>query len=97
MEWTLYLLKCADGSIYTGITKDLERRLRYHQAGKGAKYMRGRAPFSLQFTYAGLTHRQALQLEYVIRRLNHDEKEALAGYGKHYVVGLLAHMSNNED
>ncbi|MFZ5754131.1 MAG: GIY-YIG nuclease family protein [Bacillota bacterium] len=89
MEWTLYLLKCADGSIYTGITKDLERRLRNHQEGKGAKYTRGRHPFSLHFTYKGLTYRQALQLEYIIRRLPHDKKEDLARYGTDYVLGLL--------
>ena len=43
-EWTVYILQCRDGTLYTGITDDLQRRLRAHQEGKGAKYTRGRGP-----------------------------------------------------
>ncbi len=47
LKWTLYILECADGSLYTGITNDIEKRLAAHIAGKGAKYTRGRAPLKL--------------------------------------------------
>lgn len=55
MHWTVYMLECADGSLYTGITTDLPRRLAAHQVGRGAKYTRGRGPFRLVYreTYAG--------------------------------------------
>ena len=49
MSWTVYILSCADGTLYTGITNDLPRRLAQHEAGRGAKYTRGRGPFSLLY------------------------------------------------
>lgn len=45
--WKLYIIQCADGSLYTGITTDLDRRFAEHESGKGAKYTRGRAPLEL--------------------------------------------------
>jgi predicted GIY-YIG superfamily endonuclease len=47
VHWIVYILECADGSLYTGITKDLDRRLAEHAAGKGARYTTGRGPFRL--------------------------------------------------
>ena len=49
MSWTVYILRCADGTLYTGITNDLERRMAEHQAGQGAKYTKGRGPFQLVY------------------------------------------------
>ena len=47
MSWTVYILQCADGTLYTGITNDLERRMAEHEAGQGAKYTKGRGPLQL--------------------------------------------------
>ena len=49
-NWTLYILECGDGTLYTGITDNLEKRLAAHRAGKGAKYTRGRSPIFLRYT-----------------------------------------------
>lgn len=49
MDWTVYILQCADGTLYTGITNDLERRLAEHEAGQGAKYTKGRGPFQIVY------------------------------------------------
>ena len=49
MDWTVYILQCADGTLYTGITNDLERRVAEHEAGQGAKYTKGRGPFQLVY------------------------------------------------
>ena len=49
MSWTVYILRCADGTLYTGITNDLKRRLAEHEAGQGAKYTKGRGPFNLVY------------------------------------------------
>ena len=55
MTWTVYILECADGSLYTGITTNITRRMAEHQAGQGAKYTKGRGPFRLVYseTYEG--------------------------------------------
>ena len=50
MDWIVYILKCSDGSLYTGITNNIANRVRAHQNGKGAKYTRGRGPFKIIFT-----------------------------------------------
>ncbi len=49
MDWTVYILQCADDTLYTGITNDLERRIAEHEAGQGAKYTKGRGPFQLVY------------------------------------------------
>ncbi len=49
MDWTVYILRCADGTLYTGITNDLDRRLAEHESGQGAKYTRGRGPLELVY------------------------------------------------
>ena len=50
MSWIVYILECSDGSLYTGITTDLSRRITEHEQGNGARYTRGRKPFSLKYT-----------------------------------------------
>ena len=57
--WYLYILRCGDGSLYTGITTDVPRRLEAHRQGKGAKYTRGRAPLTLCHQEEGGTHSEA--------------------------------------
>lgn len=76
-EWYLYILRCGDGSLYTGITTDVERRLEAHRAGKGAKYTRGRTPLELVYRESCGTHSDALKREIAVKRLTRQEKEEL--------------------
>ena len=78
-QWVLYMIECADGSLYTGITDDLQRRLVAHTAGKGAKYTRGRGPFILRYQEACQDHSHALRREVQIKRLTRMQKLALCG------------------
>lgn len=75
--WYLYLIRCVDGSLYTGITTDISRRLREHQLGRGARRLRGRGPLSLAFSQAVGSRSRALRLEYRVKRLGRAQKEAL--------------------
>ena len=75
--WTVYLVRCADDSLYCGITNDLEARLVAHSTGKGAKYTRRRAPVTLVFAQKCRDKRLALRLEYAIKQLDRREKLAL--------------------
>lgn len=72
-----YLLRCSDGSLYAGWTNDLEKRLKAHNEGCGAKYTRGRGPVQLVY-YERHDDRQTAQVrEYELKRLNKTAKEAL--------------------
>lgn len=72
--WYLYILECRDGSLYTGITDDIPRRLEQHNSGKGAKYTRGRGPITLRYQETCGTHGDALRREIQIKRLTRQEK-----------------------
>jgi putative endonuclease len=75
-EWSIYLLRCADGTLYTGIATDVSRRISEHEQGKrGAKYLRGRGPFELVFQRVVGDHGVALRLEYHVKQLPRIEKE----------------------
>ena len=78
-DWFVYLIRCADGSLYTGISTDVERRFKEHQGGgrKGAKYLRGRGPLKLTYQRRIGAHPAALAEERAIKRLKKREKEAL--------------------
>ena len=71
------MLRCADGSLYTGWTNDLEARLRAHNEGRGGKYTRSRRPVTLVYTEEFATKREAMSREWHIKRLRKAEKEAL--------------------
>ena len=75
--WKLYILRCADGTLYTGITTDVEKRLEAHRTGKGAKYTRGRAPLELVYREECGDHSTALKREIEIKKLTREEKEKL--------------------
>lgn len=75
--WYLYILRCGDGSLYTGITTDVEKRFQAHQRGKGAKYTRGRGPLEIVYREECGDHSQALKRELAIKALTRKEKEAL--------------------
>ena len=80
--WYLYILRCGDGTLYTGITTDVERRLEEHRQGRGAKYTRGRGPLELAYQEECGTHSEALKREYAVKRLPREEKEDLIGNKK---------------
>lgn len=73
----VYMLRCSDGSLYTGFTNDLERRVKVHNAGKGAKYTRSRLPVSLVYSEEYGTEREARSREWHLKRLTREEKTAL--------------------
>lgn len=73
-KWYLYILQCRDGSLYTGITTDVEKRLEAHRSGKGAKYTRGRGPLELVYRETCEDHSQALKRELEMKALARQEK-----------------------
>lgn len=75
--WYVYLLRCADGTLYAGCTTDPRRRLQQHNAGRGAKYTRARRPVSLVHVEQAEDHGQALRREAALKRLSRKEKLAL--------------------
>ncbi len=75
-RWRVYLLECKDGSYYTGIAKDVTARLADHNAGKGAKYTRGRTPARLLAQSGPMDRGDALRAELRIKRLDREEKPA---------------------
>jgi len=73
-SWKLYILRCADGSLYTGITTDVQARFAAHCSGKGAKYTRGRGPLELVCTEECGSHSDALKREIEVKALPREEK-----------------------
>jgi len=76
-EWHVYMLRCADHSLYTGVATDLEARVATHNAGKGAKYTRGRLPVKLVYQEAVADRGTALKREHAIKRLPAAAKRRL--------------------
>ncbi len=72
--WYVYILECGDGTLYTGITDDVQRRLQMHRSGKGAKYTRGRQPLELRYQETCGTYSDALRRESRIKKLSRAEK-----------------------
>ena len=77
MAWIVYILECADGTLYTGITNNMEKRLATHESGTGEKYTRGRAPFKVILTEHLSTKSAALKREIEIKSLNRQQKFAV--------------------
>ena len=82
--WILYIIRCKDNSLYTGITSDLKKRLTQHRKNKGAKYTRGRGPFKLLLTEKYKTRSDAAKREYQIKQLSRTQKfhQILLGISK---------------
>jgi predicted GIY-YIG superfamily endonuclease len=80
-NWFLYILKCRDGSFYTGITKDLERRLKMHQNGKASRYTRTRRPVEMLYSEKCGNRSQALIRECEVKEWPRKKKEALTNGG----------------
>lgn len=72
-----YMLRCSDGTLYTGWTNNLDKRLREHNAGQGAKYTRGRRPVTLVYAEMWDTKQEAMRREVQIKKLTRKEKEKL--------------------
>lgn len=76
--WMLYILRCGDGTLYTGITTDVQARFQAHCSGKGAKYTRGRGPLTLVYQEKCESHSLALKRELEIKALPREQKELLS-------------------
>jgi predicted GIY-YIG superfamily endonuclease len=84
-DWTVYILRCGDGSLYTGITKDVRARVKQHNEGRGATYTRTRLPVKLLYQQEGMTRSRALIREAQIKAMPRSKKEEIMqGHG----VGL---------
>ena len=77
MNWVVYILKCGDGSLYTGITSNIEARMLAHEDGKGAKYTKGRGPFFLAYKELCINRSEATKREMDIKKLSQQEKVKL--------------------
>jgi len=73
-KWSVYILRCGDGTLYTGIATDPHRRLQEHRSGKGAKYTRGRGPLELVYTEEYETKSDALKRELGIKAMTREQK-----------------------
>jgi len=77
MHWNVYMILCSDGSLYTGISTDVQRRFAQHAAGRGAKYFRGRSPSRIVYLESGHDRSSASHREMAIKKLALAEKRAL--------------------
>jgi len=75
--WFVYILRCADGSLYTGITKDVNRRCEQHNAGTASRYTRSRLPVSVVYQESQATQSLALKREAAIKATSRQQKESL--------------------
>lgn len=76
-RWLVYMLRCSDGSLYTGITNDLPKRIAAHAAGRAARYTRTRLPVTLAYTEPKRSKSTALKREAAIKKLRRSEKDRL--------------------
>jgi len=77
--YTVYILLCADGSLYTGVAKDVAKRFLQHQRGTGARYTRAHPPVKVVYTQRKRTRAGALKREYALKQLTHSQKQQLVG------------------
>jgi len=76
-QWYVYMVQCTDGSLYTGIATDIDRRVAEHNAGTGARYTRGRGPVTLVYREEVKDRPTALKREYAIKRMRTDQKREM--------------------
>lgn len=76
-QWWVYVLRCRDGTLYTGVTTDLERRLGQHNAGTASKYTRSRRPVAMVYREPAKGHGAALRREIAIKKLSRPAKDVL--------------------
>ncbi|WP_112478031.1 GIY-YIG nuclease family protein [Vibrio variabilis] len=85
-EWFVYLIRTAEDKLYCGITNDLERRFKQHQAGKGAKALRGRGPLKLVWSQTQQSKSEALKTEIAIKKLSKKQKEQLVANEEKFII-----------
>jgi putative endonuclease len=90
MNWQVYVILCSDNSLYTGITTDMERRLRQHETGRGAKYFRGRRPKQVLYLESGHTRSSAGKREAEIKGMTRADKCLLLSSCRNEIAGSLA-------
>jgi len=92
-SWYLYMIRCKDNSLYTGITLDIQRRYQEHQdsngLGKGAKFLRGKGPLELVYGCCVPTHSAALKLEFKIKKMGKANKESMIASSLNDIKPLL--------
>jgi len=76
-QWFVYVVRCFDGTLYTGIARNVAARIAAHERGRGARYTRGRGPFELCAVRRCANKGRALRLEYALKKLTRAEKETL--------------------
>ncbi|OGS94091.1 MAG: endonuclease [Gallionellales bacterium RBG_16_56_9] len=86
MNWTCYILRCADDTLYCGITNDLDKRIVTHNAGTASKYTRARGPVELVFVESCTDKSAALKREMAIKNLTRAKKLALVNVGARFIV-----------
>ena len=74
-KWYVYMVRCEDNSLYTGITTDVARRFEEHKSGKGAKYTKNRKPLKIEIIFQTNNRSEASKLEYFIKNFSKKEKE----------------------
>jgi putative endonuclease len=87
MEWQVYIILCTDNSLYTGITKNIERRLSQHGRQQGAKYFRGRSPRQVVYLEGGHTRSSASKREAAIKQLSRADKLRLLDSDRNVMTG----------
>ena len=75
--WFVYVARCTDGTLYCGVARDVAERIAKHDAGKGARYTRGRGPLEVKAVRKCMSHGDALRLELAVKRLSREAKEQL--------------------
>jgi putative endonuclease len=95
LNWLVYIIRCSDDTLYTGITNNLERRLTQHASQRGAKYFRGRQPQEVVYVENGHDRSSASRREAEIKKLSRDEK-CLLLTSKMNVVAQVAVCSPDE-
>lgn len=78
--WFVYIVRCADNTLYTGVAKDVVARVTQHNTGQGARYTRSRTPVDLVYVESARDHGTALQREHQVKQLSADEKRVLIAH-----------------
>lgn len=94
-DWSVYILRCGDGSLYTGIAKDVDRRLSQHSSGRGAAYTKTHAPVELVYTETAFTRSEALVREAAVKRLPRPAKEKLVESKKEPTLKIATFNANS--
>jgi putative endonuclease len=80
-DWSVYIFRCRDGSLYTGIAKDVDRRARQHNCGRGARYTRAKGGGEVVWRLLVSSQRSAMQIERTLKRLPRAVRQAIVGGG----------------